>query len=120
MPRKIILGFRFMDRHLNYRKIDRHDQHPKIYKTDGERSGLSDVDSPGECEGESIYIVQIKDKEGAEQEKAKPIARITQLLNQVIDNQRIKEYSLWFDETILPWERYRIHWWLPRLFSRLW
>jgi len=94
MPRKIILGFRFMDRHLNYRKIDRHDQHPKIYKTDGERSGLSDVDSPGECEGESIYIVQIKDKEGAEQEKAKPIARITQLLNQVIDNQRIKEYSL--------------------------
>ncbi|KAG4093646.1 hypothetical protein H8356DRAFT_1402575 [Neocallimastix lanati (nom. inval.)] len=36
-------------------------------------------------------MVQINDKEEAEPEKVKPIARITQPINQVIDNQRIKD-----------------------------
>ncbi|KAG4100932.1 hypothetical protein H8356DRAFT_1034704 [Neocallimastix lanati (nom. inval.)] len=62
MPRTIILGSRFMDRHLIYRKIDVHDQQPKVYKIDGERPGLPDVDSPGECAGESIYMVQLPEE----------------------------------------------------------
>jgi len=86
MPRTIILGSRFMDRNLIYRKIDIHDQQPKVFKIDGEKPGLPDVDSPGECEGESIYMVQINEKEEAEPEETKPIARITQLINQVINN----------------------------------
>jgi len=49
LPGTIILGSRFMDRHLIYRKIDVHDQQPKVYKIDCERLGLPDVDSPGEC-----------------------------------------------------------------------
>jgi len=44
-----ILGLRFMDRHLIYRKIDIHDKQPKVYKIDGKRPRLPDVDSPGEC-----------------------------------------------------------------------
>jgi len=58
MPRTIILSSRFMDRHLIYRKIDVHDKQSKVYKIDGEKPGLPDVDSLGECEGESIYMVQ--------------------------------------------------------------
>jgi len=57
MPRTIILGSRFMDRYLIYRKVDVHDQQSKVYKIDGEKPGLPDIDSPGECEGESIYMV---------------------------------------------------------------
>jgi len=91
MPRTIILGSRFMERHLIYRKIDVHDQQPKVYKMDGKRSGPPDVDSPRECEGESIYIVQINYKEETEPEEAKSMARITQLINQVINNQKIKD-----------------------------
>jgi len=36
MPRTIILGSRFMDKHLIYRKIDVHDHQLKVYKIDGE------------------------------------------------------------------------------------
>ncbi|ORY38476.1 hypothetical protein LY90DRAFT_510877 [Neocallimastix californiae] len=88
MPRTIILGSRFMERHLIYRKIVVHDQQPKVYKIDGERPGPPDVDSPGKCEGESIYMVHINYKEEAEPEEAK---RITQLINQVINNQKKKD-----------------------------
>ena len=92
MPRTIILGSRFMDRHLIYRKIDVHDKQPKVYKIDGERPGLPDVDSPGECEGESIYMVQvIEDKETTLQKEIQPTARITKIIQQVIDNQRLKD-----------------------------
>jgi len=55
MPWTIILGSRFMDRHLIYRKIDIYNRQLKVFKIDGERSGLPDVNSLGECEGESIY-----------------------------------------------------------------
>jgi len=44
MPRTIILGSRFMNIHLIYRMIDVHDKQPKVYKIDGERPGLPDVD----------------------------------------------------------------------------
>ncbi|KAG4082859.1 hypothetical protein H8356DRAFT_1089972 [Neocallimastix lanati (nom. inval.)] len=92
MPRTIILGSRFMDRHLIYRKIDVHDKQPKVYKIDGERPGLPDVDSPGECEGESIYIVQeIEDKEPAVQREIQPTSRIAKIIQQVIDNQKLKD-----------------------------
>ena len=57
IPSTIILGSRFINRHLIYRKIDVHDQQLKVYKIDGERPGLPDVDSPGECEDENIYMV---------------------------------------------------------------
>jgi len=33
----------------------------RYFKIDGERPGLPDVDSPGECEGDSIYKVQLTD-----------------------------------------------------------
>jgi len=92
MPRTIILGSRFMDRHLIYRKVDVHDQQPKVYKIDGERPGLPDVDSPGECEGESIYMGQeIDDIEPAVQREIQPTARITKIIQQVIDNQKLKD-----------------------------
>ncbi|KAG4094851.1 hypothetical protein H8356DRAFT_997862, partial [Neocallimastix lanati (nom. inval.)] len=92
MPRTIILGSRFMDRHLIYRKIDVHDQQPKVYKIDGERPGLPDVDSPGECAGESIYMVQLPEEgEEAVQKEIQPTARITKIINQVIDNQKLKD-----------------------------
>ncbi|ORX99232.1 hypothetical protein LY90DRAFT_519920 [Neocallimastix californiae] len=92
------MGFKREDRPLTFTiaaskvlipqvtKIDIHDQQPKVFKIDGEKPGLPDVDSPGECEGESIYMVQINEKEEAEPEETKPIARITQLINQVINN----------------------------------
>lgn len=57
----IILCSRFMNRHLNYRKIDFHDHQSKVYKIDGEMPGLLDVNSPGEYKGESIYMVYIND-----------------------------------------------------------
>ncbi|KAG4083478.1 hypothetical protein H8356DRAFT_1017464, partial [Neocallimastix lanati (nom. inval.)] len=92
MPRTIILGSRFMDRHLIYRKIDVHDQQPKVYKIDGERPGLPDVDSPEECAGESIYMVQLpEEREEAVQKEIQPTARITKIINQVIDNQKLKD-----------------------------
>ena len=93
MPRTIILGSRFMDRHLIYRKIDVHDKQPKVYKIDGERPGLPDVDSPGEFEGESIYMVQLPEekKEEAVLKEFQPTGRITKIINQVIDNQRLKD-----------------------------
>ncbi|KAG4083156.1 hypothetical protein H8356DRAFT_1089748 [Neocallimastix lanati (nom. inval.)] len=91
MPRTIILGSRFMDRYLIYRKINIHNRQLKVFKIEGERPGLPDVDSPGECEGESIYMVQINEKDEAEPEEAKPIPRITPLINQVINNQKIKD-----------------------------
>ncbi|KAG4081893.1 hypothetical protein H8356DRAFT_1019804, partial [Neocallimastix lanati (nom. inval.)] len=92
MPRTIILGSRFMDRHLIYRKIDVHDQQPKVYKIDGERPGLPDVDSPEECAGESIYMVQFpEEREEAVQKEIQPTARITKIINQVIDNQKLKD-----------------------------
>jgi hypothetical protein len=46
MPRTIILESRLVDKRLIYRKIDIHDQHSKVYKMDGERPGLLDVESP--------------------------------------------------------------------------
>ncbi|KAG4106252.1 hypothetical protein H8356DRAFT_1070323 [Neocallimastix lanati (nom. inval.)] len=39
IPKTIILGSKFMDRHLIFRKIDVHNQQPKVYKIDGERPG---------------------------------------------------------------------------------
>ncbi|ORY20617.1 hypothetical protein LY90DRAFT_516641 [Neocallimastix californiae] len=73
-------------------KIDIHDQQPKIFKIDDERPGLSDVDSPGECECDSIYMVQTpKDKEADEKKEIQPTARITKIINQVIDNQKLKD-----------------------------
>jgi len=81
-----------MDRHLIYRKIDVHDQQPKVYKIDGERPGLPDVDSPEECAGESIYMVQLpEEREEAVQKEIQPTARITKIINQVIDNQKMKD-----------------------------
>jgi len=38
-----------------------------------------------------MYMVQINGKEEAEPREAKPIARINQLINQVINNQKIKD-----------------------------
>ncbi|KAG4097740.1 hypothetical protein H8356DRAFT_940515 [Neocallimastix lanati (nom. inval.)] len=85
-------GSRFMNRHLIYRKVDVHDKQPKVYKIDGERPGLPDVDSPGECEGESIYMVQeIEDKEPAVQREIQLTTRITKIIQQVIDNQKLKD-----------------------------
>jgi len=53
---------------------------------------LSDVDSPGECECDSIYMVQTpKDKEADEKKEIQPTARITKIINQVIDNQKLKD-----------------------------
>jgi len=69
-------GSRFIDRHLIYRKIDVHDKQPKVYKIDGERPGLSDVDSPVECEGESIYILQFPEDKEAVQKEIQPTARM--------------------------------------------
>jgi len=81
-----------MNRHLIYRKVDVHDKQPKVYKIDGERPGLPDVDSPGECEGESIYMVQeIEDKEPAVQREIQLTTRITKIIQQVIDNQKLKD-----------------------------
>jgi len=95
MLRTIILGSRFMDRHLIYRKIDIHDQQPKVYKIDGERSVLPDVDSPGEGEGESIYMVQIQEDENAAVKKEnQSTERITKIINQVVDNQKLKRHGI--------------------------
>ncbi|KAG4083487.1 hypothetical protein H8356DRAFT_1089498 [Neocallimastix lanati (nom. inval.)] len=77
IPRTIILGSRFLDMHLIYHKVDVNDQQPKIYKIDGERPGLPDVDSPWECEGENIYMAQLKDEEETEEEILRPPARKT-------------------------------------------
>ncbi|KAG4089500.1 hypothetical protein H8356DRAFT_1322295 [Neocallimastix lanati (nom. inval.)] len=52
---------------------------------------IADVDSPGEGDGENIYIVQIKDEEEAEEKIERPPARINQIINQVISNQKIKD-----------------------------
>ncbi|ORY21973.1 hypothetical protein LY90DRAFT_515797 [Neocallimastix californiae] len=94
MPRTIILGSRFIDRHLIYRKIDVHDIQPKVYKIDGERPGLPDVDSPGECEGENIYMVQIQEDENAAVKKEiQPTERITKIINQMVDNQKLKRHE---------------------------
>jgi len=95
MPRTIILGSRFIDRHLIYRKIDVHDIQPKVYKIDGERPGLPDVDSPGECEGENIYMVQIQEDENAAVKKEiQPTERITKIINQMVDNQKLKRHGI--------------------------
>ena len=91
MPRTIILGSRFMDRHLIYRKVDTRDLQPKVYKIAGEKPGLPDVDTPGECEGDSIYMVQAEEKDNVKEDVAIPPARITQLISKVIDNQKIKD-----------------------------
>ena len=91
MPRTIILGSRFMDRHLIYRKVDTRDLQPKVYKIDGEKPGLPDVDTPGECEGDSIYMVQAEEKDLDKEDVATPPARITQLISKVIDNQKLKD-----------------------------
>ncbi|KAG4086279.1 hypothetical protein H8356DRAFT_1297993 [Neocallimastix lanati (nom. inval.)] len=73
-------------------KIDVHDQQPNVYKIDGERPGLPDVDSPEECAGESIYMVQLpEEREEAVQKEIQPTARITKIINQVIDNQKLKD-----------------------------
>ena len=49
---------RFMDKHLIYRKIDRSDFKLKVYKMEGEKPGLPDVDSvEGAAKGD-IYMVQ--------------------------------------------------------------
>ncbi|KAG4090040.1 hypothetical protein H8356DRAFT_1410525 [Neocallimastix lanati (nom. inval.)] len=80
-----------MDRHLICGKVDTNDQQPKVYKIADERLGLPDVDSPGECEGESIYMVQLEDEDEAERKKVKPTARITKFINRIIDNQKIKD-----------------------------
>ncbi|KAG4086222.1 hypothetical protein H8356DRAFT_1330756 [Neocallimastix lanati (nom. inval.)] len=61
IPRTIILGYRLMDRHL--------------------RLGLPDVDSPG----------KYKDEIKAEGKEIQPTARITNIINKVIDNQKIKD-----------------------------
>jgi len=53
MPRPIILGSWSI-----YRKIDVNNKQPKVYKIDGKRPGLPDVDSLGKYEDESIYMVQ--------------------------------------------------------------
>ncbi|KAG4101178.1 hypothetical protein H8356DRAFT_933278 [Neocallimastix lanati (nom. inval.)] len=77
---------------LIYKKIDNHDQRPKVFKIDGERPGLPDVDSPGECEDDSIYMVQLtEDNEINIKKEIQPTARITKIINQVMDNQKLKD-----------------------------
>ncbi|KAG4090258.1 hypothetical protein H8356DRAFT_954965 [Neocallimastix lanati (nom. inval.)] len=92
MPRTIILGSRFIDRHLIYRKINVHDKQPKVYKIDGKRPGLPNVDSLDECEGENIYMAQMQEDENKSVIKEiQPTARITKIIHQVIDNQKLKD-----------------------------
>jgi len=84
-------------------KIDINDQQPKVFKIDDERPGLPDVDPPGECEGDSIYIVQIPEyKEVAVKKEMQLTASITKIINQVIDNQKLKRHGIRFNKSILP------------------
>jgi len=92
MTGTVILSSRFMDRHIIYRKVYFYDQHPKVYKVACEKPELPDIDSPRECVSESIYMVQIKDEEVAEEKIVRPSPRITKIINQVRNNPKIKFY----------------------------
>ncbi|KAG4094391.1 hypothetical protein H8356DRAFT_1333391 [Neocallimastix lanati (nom. inval.)] len=92
MTGTVILCSRFMDRHIIYRKVYFYDQHPKVYKVACEKPGLPDIGSPRECVSESIYMVQIKDEEVAEEKIVRPSPRITKIINQVRNNPKIKFY----------------------------
>ena len=85
MPNNIILGSRFMDKHFIYRKIDRSDFKPKVYKMEGEKSGLPDVDSVEDAAKGDIYIVQ--DME----DNNKPMdGRVNKIIERVIEMKKEK------------------------------
>ncbi|KAG4083346.1 hypothetical protein H8356DRAFT_968202, partial [Neocallimastix lanati (nom. inval.)] len=51
-----------------------------------------DVDSLGECEGDNIYIVQVQKDENTDVKKEIQLtAKITKIINLVIDNQKLKD-----------------------------
>ena len=88
MPRTVVLGSKFMDKHLIYRKIDKKDFKPKVFKMDGETTDTYE-DTMEQCTGESIYMVQeSKEDEGNQQHKG---ARITQLVEEIIHQQKYKD-----------------------------
>ena len=81
MPGTVVLGSKFMDKHLIYRKIDKKDFKPKVYKMGGEITDTYE-DTMEQCTGESIYMVQeSKEEENKQQHKG---AKITQLVEEII------------------------------------
>ncbi|KAG4101183.1 hypothetical protein H8356DRAFT_1344557 [Neocallimastix lanati (nom. inval.)] len=56
------------------------------------RTIILDVDSLGECEGDNIYIVQVQEDENtAVKKEIQLTAKITKIINLVIDNQKLKD-----------------------------
>jgi len=88
MSRTVVLGSKFMDKHLIYRKIDKKDFKPKVYKMGGEITDTYE-DTMEQCTGESIYMVQdSKEDESKQQHKG---AKTTQLVEEIIHQRKYKD-----------------------------
>ena len=90
MPKTVVLGSKFMDRHLIYRKIDTRDHKPKVYKMKGDVIDTRE-DKMEQCMGESIYMVQETAKDENQNVQQPKGARITRLVEEIIHQQKYKD-----------------------------
>ena len=90
MPKTVVLGSKFMDRHLIYRKVDTRDHKPKVYKMKGEVIGTRE-DKMEQCMGENIYIVQETAEDDYKNVQQPKGVRIAKLVEEIIHQQKYKD-----------------------------